>query len=439
MVRVYRKDLVGFYEVSEARARELEKVGYTRNKAEADAGRNDPGGTTYMGVDDTPTKTTTTTKTTKTEKKNTTESSNTGLTQIRLKSGSYSDVDSTLVDAYIRGDYGDIYKGAVKTSDLPEFQDTGKTVTRYNEDNTVTYSDNTTEEASKALNYNQSSSSSTTTSSTTTNESSSTDSGYDEAKNYATALYSYLPQNVLNEFITNYINTGDPEVSIGLTRKSQPWLDNFSYLLNDDGTLAMDELTALSTINTYKQTLKEVGIDDFTDFEDEFKEMVTSVSGAEFQERIDTVYAGVVDQIPEVMEIYSNMLGITADAPTVFAALINPKIEDKFLRGQIATVQIGAQSKKAGFGFSYDKFDMLRKAGLTENQAKNLYQGAGNVLASADRLGMSLDLDTLESAAVGDAASQRRLSRLGGAVESASSAVIGAQRNKAGITGLIEE
>ena len=62
-----------------------------------------------------------------------------------------------------------------------------------------------------------------------------------------------------------------------------------------------------------------------------------------------------------------------------------------------------------------------------------------NILASADRLGMSLDLDTLESAAVGDAESQRRISRLGGAMESASSAVIGAQRNRGRITGLIEE
>ena len=81
MVRVYRKDLVGFYEVSEERARELEAVGYTRNKAEADAGRNDPGGTLYMGYKDTPTQTntptttnTTPTTTTTPQKKNTTES-----------------------------------------------------------------------------------------------------------------------------------------------------------------------------------------------------------------------------------------------------------------------------------------------------------------------------------------------------------------------------
>ena len=31
MVRVYRSDLEGFYEVSEERAKELEQVGYSRN------------------------------------------------------------------------------------------------------------------------------------------------------------------------------------------------------------------------------------------------------------------------------------------------------------------------------------------------------------------------------------------------------------------------
>lgn len=261
----------------------------------------------------------------------------------------------------------------------------------------------------------------------------------EKATNTAQALYSYLPSSVLDEFINNYINTGDADISIGLTRKSQPWLDNFSHLLNDDGTLAMDELTSLSTINTYKQTLKEVGIDDFTDFDDEFKEMVTSVSGAEFQERIDTVYAGVVDQIPEVMEIYSNMLGITADAPTVFAALINPKIEDKFLRGQIATVQIGAQSKKAGFGFSYDRFDALRKQGLTAQKAQQLYGTAGGMMSQAQSIGRDLSIETLEQATLGDTAATNRLSRISAELQSQQGLTLGAAKKGDEVLGLIAD
>jgi hypothetical protein len=59
MVRVYRKDLgfgqgtdgQNYYEVSEERARELEAAGYSRNPADADVGRGDPGGSIFTGTD----------------------------------------------------------------------------------------------------------------------------------------------------------------------------------------------------------------------------------------------------------------------------------------------------------------------------------------------------------------------------------------------------
>ena len=449
MVRVYRKDLVGFYEVSEERARELEAVGYTRNKAEADAGRNDPGGTLYMGYKDTPTQTntptttnTTPTTTTTTQKKNTTESSNVGLTQIRLKTGSYADVDSALVDAYIRGDYGDVYKDAVRTSDLPEFQDTGKTVTRYNEDKTVTYADNTTEEAYKAVNYYQPSGS--TTASTTTTDSGDTsvslDYDYGTCVALARGMYGFMPESIIEEFAKAWSKSGDANIAIAMTRQTKEWRDEFKYLEREDGSLIMSELNAVATIATYKQTLGEVGITNFNDFENQFKELIAGeVSGEEFQTRIDAVYAGVKDQIPQVESIFREQYGLTMNEGTIFAALINPDVQDKVLMGDISTAQIAGEARAAGFTDTFGSFEALRKAGLTQTQARSLYQGAGNILASADRLGMSLDLDTLESAAVGDAQSQRRLSRLGGAMESASSAVIGAQRNRGRITGLIEE
>ena len=65
-----------------------------------------------------------------------------------------------------------------------------------------------------------------------------------EANQQAQALYSFMPQGVLDNFINNYIDTGDADTSIGLTRKSQVWKDNLSHLLNKDGTLIMDELTS---------------------------------------------------------------------------------------------------------------------------------------------------------------------------------------------------
>jgi hypothetical protein len=72
------------------------------------------------------------------------------------------------------------------------------------------------------------------------------------------------------------------------------------------------------------QTLAEVGIADFTDFEDEFTDMATGyetgdpVSAEEFQVRVDTVYAGVKDQIPEVEKLFRERYNLTLDQPTIF-------------------------------------------------------------------------------------------------------------------------
>ena len=92
----------------------------------------------------------------------------------------------------------------------------------------------------------------------------------------------------------------------------------------------MSEVEAMATIATYKETLREVGITNTEDFKKQFEELITGeVSGAEFQQRIDIVHEGVIDNIPQVETLFRTQYGIDTDAPTIFAALINPEINDK--------------------------------------------------------------------------------------------------------------
>ena len=119
------------------------------------------------------------------------------------------------------------------------------------------------------------------------------------------AMFAFLPESVLNAFAKEWVKSGDANIAIGATRNTSEWKESFGYLKRADGSLIMDEVSALSTIATYKQTLGEVGIQDFTDFEDDFQQLITSeVSGAEFQQRIDIVYSGIQDQIPEVERLF---------------------------------------------------------------------------------------------------------------------------------------
>lgn len=266
-----------------------------------------------------------------------------------------------------------------------------------------------------------------------------------EGTTIAKALYSFLPDEVIDEFAKAWVKSGDPDVAIGTTRQTKAWKDNFGKLMRDDGTLIMDEMTFLSTKASYKQTLAEVGIQDFTDFEDEFDDMATGfgtddpVSAEEFQARIDMVYSGVKNQIPEVEKLFRERYNINLDAPTIFGALINPKIQDKVLAGDIATLQLQAQASSRGFTTTFARFQELRNLGLTQEQAKGLYEGASGIMSQARSIGRDLDITTLEEATLGDTAAQKRLSRISAELQSEQGITLGAAKKGDEVLGLVAD
>ena len=254
------------------------------------------------------------------------------------------------------------------------------------------------------------------------------------------ALFSFLPESVLNEFAKQWAKSGNSEIAIGATRNTKTWKDEFGYLQRDDGSLIMDELSALSTISTYKQTLGEVGIQDFTDFENEFQSLITNeVSGAEFQQRIDITYQGVVNQIPEVERLFRERYNINVDEPTIFAALINPKIQDKVLTGEIQTLQLQAEATSRGFSQSFSRFQELKNRGLTKETARGIYETASGTISQAASIGRELDISTLEEAALGDTQATKRLQRIQAELISTGGLQLGAAKKGDEITGLVAD
>jgi len=266
-----------------------------------------------------------------------------------------------------------------------------------------------------------------------------------KGKEIGQALYSFLPGEVLDEFASQWAKTGDAEVAIGATRQTKVWKDNFSHLLRPDGTLVMSELAAQSTIATYKSTLAEVGISDFTDFEEEFKDMVGGhetgdpVSAEEFQQRVDVVWSGVKNQIPEVEKLFREKYGINVDAPTIFGALVNDKIQDKVLRGDISTLQLQAEASSRGFTTTFARFQELKNLGMSQEQASGLYEAAGGIIEQARTVGRTLDISTLEEAATGDDTASKRLQRIQAELASQGGATFGAAKKGDEVTGLISD
>jgi len=263
---------------------------------------------------------------------------------------------------------------------------------------------------------------------------------YDRQEGLQTAqsLYSFFNQDLLNEYANNWVNTGDATRSIGMLRQSAVWEKEFGYLKRDDGSLIMSELDAVSNIASYKNTLFEYNIKDFTLFEDKFKDLIsTEVSPLEFQQRIDLVYNQVIDDIPKVKELFARDYGIEATDDAIFGALINEDVEQGLLSNQITTLQIEAEAAAAGFNTSFARFETLRREGLTREKARTLYRNAQGLIDAASTVGRELDLATLEGAALGDVQATKRLQRTQADIFAQQGATLGAAKKGDEVTGLI--
>jgi hypothetical protein len=277
--------------------------------------------------------------------------------------------------------------------------------------------------------------------STTSNGSSSSVTN-EAAMAIARSLFSFFPEAVLKEYAKSWVKYADPQLARADVRTTTAWENEFGYLKREDGTLIMSEGEALSTKASYKETLQEVGITDTEQFNQKFKDLVSGeVSAAEFQQRVDLVYSQVVDQIPEVERLYRERYNINIDAPTVFGALIDEDISDKVLKGDIQTLQLQAQASIRGFTQNFARFEELKKAGLTVQQASQLYEAAQPTMELAENIGRELDITTLEEAAIGDVKASQRLSRVQAEAQTELGGVsVGAAKTRSGkITGLVEE
>ena len=263
----------------------------------------------------------------------------------------------------------------------------------------------------------------------------------DAAMAVARSLFSFFPEAVLKDYANAWIKYDDTTLAIAEVRTKPAWKKEFGFLQRDDGSLIMSEAEMLSTKASYAETLREVDITDMTQFETKFNELISGeVSAAEFQQRVDLVYNQVVDQIPEVERLYRDRFGIELDQPTIFGALLDPDISDKVLKGDIQTLQLQAQASIRGFTQSFARFEELRKAGLTTQQAAQVYEQATGFMQAASTVGREVELETLEEAALGDITSQQRLQRISSEIQSAGGTQLGAAQTQTGeIVGLIED
>ena len=193
------------------------------------------------------------------------------------------------------------------------------------------------------------------------------------------SLYPYLPDSVINRYV-EYLAESDrnTDVALGKLRQDPIYDDFFPGNKRADKTVRYSESEYLAVKESYKLSLEDYGLNSEL-FDDTFSNLIAGdVSPSEFKTRIDVVFEGIKSNIPQVKEFYSANYGIDLTDEAIFASAIKPELGEQILNRQVAVAQIGGEARRAGFGteISLEKAQELQAAGLTQSQARQLFQEA---------------------------------------------------------------
>ena len=193
----------------------------------------------------------------------------------------------------------------------------------------------------------------------------------------AKALYPFLPEALLSLFEEKYIEFDkNLDLALGAVRQDDNYDNFFPGNKRADGSVRLSESEYGAVIESYKDDLKRFGVNPDI-FADNFGQLVEGdVSPSELQSRLNTVYSGIEQNIPEVKQYYADNFDIDLSTESIFAAAVDTDIGDAILSGQITQSQIAGEAIARDIEISQTEIERLQRFGLGQQQARQLFQTA---------------------------------------------------------------
>lgn len=197
----------------------------------------------------------------------------------------------------------------------------------------------------------------------------------------ARALYPYLPDDIIRIFVDEYIdNGGDAELALQTARQSPVYERYFPGNRRQDGTLRYTEQDYARQVDSYRHTLAQYDIPERL-FSQRFGELIEGeVDAAEFRQRVDQVFVGVMSQGSQIRDWYAREYGIDVSDAALIANAIDPSKSLPELMLEINRAQVGSAAAESGFDIDLGEATRLQQAGLTQEAARNFYRRAQGLL-----------------------------------------------------------
>lgn len=197
----------------------------------------------------------------------------------------------------------------------------------------------------------------------------------------AQALYPWLPDPLLTIFAQQWAATGDPGLALAYMRQHPEYDRYFAGNRRDDGSFRYSEQEYLAVRGGMAELLA-----DYQQNPDAYQDRITAaiagdVSVQEFSDRLGLLWNEVFQQIPQIRSAYVAEFGLHDADPAVsdaniFASFLNPGTDLTELRINVSNAQIVGQASAYGFSRGWSRADELRRAGLSGDEARDLYQQA---------------------------------------------------------------
>ena len=268
----------------------------------------------------------------------------------------------------------------------------------------------------------------------------------------AQSLYPNMPPDILALFADEWARTGDPQVAIAEVRRSPAYEIAFPGNKRPDGTVKFDEVTYTGLKESYIGTLAEYGIPRNTSVDlltDRFTGLIEGeVSAREFAQRVDAVFQGVQENIPEVQAFYRDNFGLDLTPEAIFVGALDPTVGEEIVAGRITTAQIGGEAARAGFEITGEFAQRLQRAGISQAQARQLFTAAEAQLPELQSLQIQrgvapeeqIGLEQFTEAAVFQSPEElEQIERLRAEQISEFAPITGAARSGRRVTGIVEE
>ena len=266
-------------------------------------------------------------------------------------------------------------------------------------------------------------------------------------KEEAKLRFPYLDERLIEVYVQGFVETGDRNLAL-LKMRSDPLMETvYPGIRKNDGTLRMTEQEYIVAKEFMELELRNYNLNPHVFGEDIVDAISGDVSPQEFSERLQAGYQNIVQNIPQVKQVYLREFNLDLNEESIFGMFISPRLSTAVLDNQIRKSQILAEAETAlgTRALTVQVARGLQQQGLTQAQARRGFQGAAALLPGlsqgAERFGRGdiTATEYVEATELGDQGVAERIRRIESQITSASSAQAGAARTRTGeVVGLEE-